>query len=640
MHSFLTTSVLSVRENAIKNILFRASTILLQFFILRTFTFIAARLQAYTSYLMFTEDIVQKILYVMSRRFNRQAILVLGFAALISLAGFYDTLLWALDSPGYIIKSKTTNADSLTNDLITSPAYITLISNPTNNVQDINVDAAIAANMFTAGLNFTLPGIVEPGVREIVPPLQPINSSGPRIWLDEDGFSVTAQYISCPVQTLSETTQSWGCWINNTNALTFFEQALGIPQIYWDGQHSDYLFPIRKDNPWESLGTGGDTALMKQVFTVTKDRRRHTFMESVFKTCMIKTYLSPFNSSEISDLLQRTWSLDPDHPTGTNLQTLTEYVLYTQGNETSATFGVFIQQPYTSLCATVEYFNVVNPITSQKYYSALRITSTNITLIRSETLSQAPTPLPCNIFSTNLLTGGQLRGSTCAASLDVTKASYATQLDSSAVMILNDVLGDGAASTSAVAFNQTGWDWYVNKYNHINDVLTSRALILGGNRSAVHVEVQHVEAAISYLQLLLMLLSVFLVSGGAVVVLRAEPMSYYNNSLLAAVCTTTHLTTRECGRVGYLHKPPEITLRRRGRHVLLSTPEGGTLAHVGADQVVAHSMVTEPWTELESSSGVDDQLLTADSTTSFASSERKGIMMQSKMDEDHSENLG
>ena len=594
---------------------------------------------------------MQKILYAMSRRFSRQAILVLGFAALIFLAGFYDTLLWALDSPGYIIKSKTTNADSLTNDLITSPAYITLISNPTNNVQDINVDAAIAANMFTAGLNFTLPGIVEPGVREIVPPLQPINSSGPRIWLDKDGFSVTAQYISCPVQTLSESTQSWGCWINNTDALSFFEQELGTPQIHWDDQHNESLFPIRKDNPWESLGTGGDTALMKQVFTVTKDRRRHTFMESVFKTCMIKTYLSPFNSSEISDLLQRTWSLDPDHPTGTDIKTLTEYVLYTQGNETSATFGTFIQQPYTSLCATVEYFNVVNPITSQKYYSALRITSTNITLIRSETLSEAPTPLPCNIFSTNILTGGRIRGSTCAGSLDVTKASYATQLDSSAVMILNDVLGDGTASTSAIAFNQTGWDWYVNKYNHINDVLTSRALILGGNRSAVHVEVQHIEAALSYLQLLLMLLPVFLVSGGVVVVWQVEPMSYYNNSLLATVCTTTHLTTKECGEVGYLHKPPEIALRRRGRHVLLVTPEGGTLAHVGANQVVAYGMVAEPWTELESSSGVDDQLLAADSTTSFTaadsmttfnhstSSERKGIMMRSKTDEDHSDNL-
>lgn len=340
-------------------------------------------------------------------------------------------------------------------------------------------------------------------------------------------------------------------------------------------------------------------------------------MESVFKTCMVKTYLSPFNSSEISDLLQRTWSLDPDHPIGTDLQTFTEWVLYTQGNQTSASFGVFIQQPYTSLCGTVEYFNVVNPITSQKYYSALRITSTNITLIRSETLSEAPTPLPCDIFSTNLLTGGQIRGSTCRASLDVTKASFVTQLDSSAVMILNDVLGDGSASTSAIAFNQTGWDWYVNKYNHINDVLTSRALILGGNRSAVHVEVQHVEAALSYLQLFLMLLPVFLVSGGAVVVLRAEPMSYYNSSLLAAVCTTTHLTTKECGEVGYLHKPPEITLRRRGRHVLLGTPKGGTLAHVGADQVVAYSMVTEPWTELENSSGVDDKLLSPDSTMSL-----------------------
>ena len=80
-------------QNAIKNILFRGATIILIFGINQLFAFLAFRKRDYTSYLMFTEDPIQKFLFALSRRFNRQTVLVSSFAALTFAAGFYDTLL-------------------------------------------------------------------------------------------------------------------------------------------------------------------------------------------------------------------------------------------------------------------------------------------------------------------------------------------------------------------------------------------------------------------------------------------------------------------------------------------------------------------------------------------------------------------
>jgi hypothetical protein len=611
LQGFFTTSVLSVRENAVKNVIFRAATLLLQLFIVNTFAFIAARSNAYTSYLMFAENFIQKFFYVTSRNFNRHALLLLAFAALGALSGLYDTLLWALDSPGYVVRSKTTNAASLSQDIVINPAYITYISNPTGNVNDIDTEGSIAANLFRSGLNFTLPGVNEPGMREIVPSSQSINNTGPRIWLDEDGLSVSVDQAVmitpdalCPIQTLTNTTQGWKCQFNNTDALQLAQINTGNPEIFWDDQRSEYLLPNRVDNPWHSLGSGGDTAVMKQVFTVTKDRRRHTFIETAFKASMLSLYPAQINDSEITDLIHRTWSSDPTQPITPDIQALADYAIDAQANQSTVSFGVFVQEPYASLSSTIELLNVINPADAvinsadaTLLYSLFRITSTNITLIRSETLPQAPTPLYCKydtVFSTNLATGGQLYGNTCYEPLNQTKPSFVSQLDASAVVILNNLLGDGTLDSSAVAFNQTGWDWFMSKSNYIDDLLTSRGLIAGGDRAAVQVAVQHNEAAISYLQLLLTLLPALLFLIATVVIFFSGPMSYYQSSFLAAVCTTTHMTPGECQKVRYLRDPPEITLQRRGTHVLLGTPGEGTLANVGAKQNVQAYGMTEP----------------------------------------------
>src|SRR6266446_3381219 len=89
-----------VLQNAIKNLLFRGATIILTFVLYRFFSFLAFRKGDYTSFLMFAENHIQKLLFALSRKFTRQAFLVTLFAGLTFAAGFYDTLLWVVDSPG------------------------------------------------------------------------------------------------------------------------------------------------------------------------------------------------------------------------------------------------------------------------------------------------------------------------------------------------------------------------------------------------------------------------------------------------------------------------------------------------------------------------------------------------------------
>src|SRR5258705_6704852 len=101
MSSPFVTSSLPVYQNAIKNILFRLATLLIQLTIYKLFSFLAFKSNAYTSFLMFNEDHIQKLLFVLSRGITRHSLLVLAFAVFFGFGNLYDTLLWALYSPGY-----------------------------------------------------------------------------------------------------------------------------------------------------------------------------------------------------------------------------------------------------------------------------------------------------------------------------------------------------------------------------------------------------------------------------------------------------------------------------------------------------------------------------------------------------------
>jgi len=584
------TSSLPVYQNAIKNILFRVATLLIQLTIYKFFSFLAFKSNAYTSFLMFNEDHIQKFLFVLSRGLTRRSLLVLAFAVLFAFGNLYDTLLWALDSPGYVTKSTLVAASSVTNHLLANPPYIVFMSDPTQNPSSLDVDQALAGNLFTQGFNFTLPKPVPPGARDIVRTNQTLSQAGPRIWLDDAGFSVgvdqmitVAGTTVCPNTTVNANLQVWNCKVNNTDALIMLKGQAAQPQIWWDASpfaEDHFLAPDRHDNPWVSLGTGGDTAAMKQVFTVTKENRRHTFLQTVIKVTMLALYPASFDNIEITNIVRRLFSDDPQQALTPDIKKIADIVIGAQTNQTSLSIGFSTQEDYSVSSSRIELLNIMNSFPdTERLYTSLRLIYTNITLIRSETLPNPVTQFgssPCPNFSTNLATGGTVRSNDCYKSIgNQTDSRFLGQLDASAVLILTEVLGDGRQSTFAAALNQTGVDWYKHNAPHIDDLLIARGLILGGDRAAVPLAVQIREPAISYLQLLLVLLAATLGIAVMVVIVVCESTGYYKNSFLAAVCATMHIDGRvgatTCDHVGYLHNPPEINLVTAHQHVVLST---------------------------------------------------------------------
>ncbi|KAF8875323.1 hypothetical protein BD779DRAFT_1678326 [Infundibulicybe gibba] len=565
--SSFTTSVLPVQENVVKNIIFRVSALCLQLAVYNLCSYFAFKSKAYTSFLMFAEDHIQRFFFVSSRGWSRSAIIVLGFAILSPLAGLYDTLLWSLDSPGYVIKSSRDNAGS---------------------VSSIDAEAAITGNLFKSGFNFTLPPMNDLSRGDIVPARQSLaDAGGPLIWLDDEGFSVGIDSLSrnprCIPETTDDRNQVWGCQFPNNDSSVIFPLPLGQPFIWWDGNQSEPMRSFRTDNLWNSLGTGGDTAAMKQVFTVTKGRRRHTFFETVLKVSMVSRFPASIDDAEILEMVRRTFSNDAADNIQPATQTLADVIITTQANHLSFSGGTFFRQDFSVSATSIELLNVTNQDDRiSPEYVVLRYTSTNITLIRSETLPNPVTPLsPCPLYFSNLATGGRLRSTTCYLSTATQDpgSGFHGQLDASAVLILSDVFGDGSTARAATALNETGLLWYQNHTEHIDQVLASRAFILGGDRGSVLVDVQHTAPALSYLQLLLSLIPT-LIALVSILLIKKDKRGYFQSSFFAAVHATTHLDESQCDKVGYSHVPPEIRLDVVDGHVLLGTPHGGTLGIV------------------------------------------------------------
>jgi len=610
-HNPFLVSRFPVYQNAIKNILFRGATIILTFVISQLFAFLAFRTKDYTSYLMFAEDLIQKFLFSLSRKFNRQAVLVSSFAALTFAAGFYDTLLWAVDSPGYVIKSKTVNAGVLAKQVVAAPSYLTFISNPESDLNKISIQDILGANLYSPGLNFTLPGTVDAGTPQPIPPLLPLSPQevSPRIWLDPTGFAVglddtimltttMTMQTFCALSNVHPanpnapvTTQVWKCSLHNSDALAIFQAPLGQPQYWWDANTtSEFLKPNRADNPWGGLRTGGETALMKQVFTVTKGLRRHMFLHTTFKATMISYAPLVFTDADVTDFINRLWG-DPSQVMTPAVRALADAVLQAQNNKTSLTFGSFMQQGEgTVVSYSTEYLYLTNPTDNSSIYAAMRFGSTNITLLDSEILPNEPIPLAaCNGSATNIAQGGVVRSMNCVPSTTPSQPRFLGQVDTTSMVIINDILGDGTKDTSAVALNQTGVDWYNTHAQDIEKLLTSRSLILEGRASKVAVDVQTHEAAISYLQLVLIILPIFLAAIVSGIRFR-KPMGYFKNSFLAAVVATADVTdpTSESSEVGYMREPPEVVLKTKGERVTLQMPNGQLVTAAGGRRAPDH----------------------------------------------------
>ncbi|KAI9887199.1 MAG: hypothetical protein M1823_001026 [Watsoniomyces obsoletus] len=602
-------TTLSVDQNAVKSLLFRAAALMLQFAVLKLFSLWASWRKAFTAYLVFAEDYIQRALYVKSHRFTINGLLVLAFTLFVAAAGFYDTLLWGLDAPGYVEKKSRVRAAQIVDRRAQNPNYVILQPSRPEDLStlDKQLEDEIGANLYQPGFNFTLVGEVDRGSRKIVEPTRPLDAVGPRIWLDEEGFSVStdswvhtvmelgrngSESLHCPPNVTTANSWAWACTYPNTHTIPVTQKVLGLPEIHWDDAsdqqiQSQYLNPSREDNPWAELGTGGGSVAMQQVFTVTKGRQRHTFWETVYKGSLFKDYDRPLPRDEVTDLVKRTWSTDPSQQEDPIVDTIAGQIMKARADNSSFMRGFTVGRKTSVAQATWDLINL-EVVLGNVTYSLMRVSFVNITLIRSETLPEEVKPAePCEgRFYRNVAIGGKVQGTDChrQGGGNHTRHRFFGEIDTTAVLIFNRLLGDGR-NVSAKAWNQTTVEWYFNQENRIQNLLLARGFLLGVDANLVTVEVSTVKAAISYLQIFLMLIAgiVALISWGSTLFF-ADP--HYSNSLLANLFAATATSNPSVTdgeepdsnpakiKPGYLHDMAEIQLCQEGDRTVMETSTG------------------------------------------------------------------
>jgi hypothetical protein len=228
---------------------------------------------------------------------------------------------------------------------------------------------------------------------------------------------------------------------------------------------------------------------------------------------------------------------------------------------------------------TITQFNyeLLNPesIAGKAVYSLFRITHTNLTLVRSEDL---PLPIeprePCTGYYQNMAKGGKLYGTDCYAEKEMDGGRFFGQQDTSAVLILGDLLGDHTSNVSSRAVDQDAFNWVMKNNERLNNLILSRGYIQSIDPSLVTVELSEVKPAISYLQIMLVLLAVVI---GTIswLSLYIFGSGHYASSLLLNLFATTDAGRKVTSRKPqYIRRMPEIRLVDRGDQVTMETETG------------------------------------------------------------------
>ncbi|KAF7506555.1 hypothetical protein GJ744_011592 [Endocarpon pusillum] len=623
VHGSFAASTIAVYNNVAKQVLFKLAALFLQLFIFKLFALLAASRKAFTSYLMFTEDYIQRTLYIFSRGFSSGGIIVFSVTILLFVGTWFDALLWGLDSPGYLAKKSNVTAAKIADRLLPEPGYLVFSNSIPGDIAplDARLVEMMGANLFQPGVNFTLTGVIDRGTPKTVAATRPFEEVGPRIWLDHDGFSVSADTfttfsanntnaansLDCPWQTMSDTVQSWNCTFDNSFALQLASQnILGRPEVHWDDVtdkrfQSQYISPTREDNPWDSLGKGGDTALMKQMFTVTKGRMRHTFVETAFKACMITEWLVPFSLEEVTDLVKRAWSTDPADQSNPIISKVAQSIIDARSRNSSGVFGLTAETETSVSQVNYELLNV-EYTPDRVGYSLFRASVVNIMLVRSDELPEPVVPLePCDRFYMNIALGGKVRKTDCYLSsvgnFSQEGHRFYGQVDTSAFLILNGVLGEGRFNYSDKALNQQAFEWAVNNDEKLSNLVLSRGAILALGPANVMVEVTSIQPAVSPLQMMLIAICAVL-AGVSWLCLIFFAKAHYSSSLLANLIATTMITTNgedvKSGKPRYLADCPEINLTHENGPTTLMVTATGVFKHVNfMDQGAGESFISQ-----------------------------------------------
>ncbi|KJZ71081.1 hypothetical protein HIM_09500 [Hirsutella minnesotensis 3608] len=585
--SFIASSI-PLLHNAVKSIIFKCAELLTALFIYKLFSLLAARSNQFTSYLMFAEGYIQRWLFVSSNGLSRAGLIVLLFSVLHVLSSLYGTLLWALDSPGYIFRESNVTVVAEYENLRNrnSPYIIRLDLNPSNlQKTEETLAQVMGSDLFKPGLNYTLTGEVQRGTPEITRPTRQDNV-GARIWLDSDGFSVSPDsyaMISSPGVANGQKfpfgciysgrgSAAWNCTFNNTFSQGITRNIVGQPEVHWDDESdlkldSRYIRPNRVDNIWASFGAGGGSAAMMQVFTVTKKTRRHTFVESVFRATMLTSPGVPFATRDVEDLVRRTWSANETDKNNPLIGQIVEDITSAQAQNLSYHFGVNAADNgnLTVLQSSWGYFTVTNSHSREDILSLIIITGTNITLIRSETIDKPPTPFEkCDHRSfQNEAFGGRIAHTDCASSqLNNNSSVFYGQVDTAAVLVLYG-LGNRRSNVSSDALDNNALSWTRNMWATMQGLLVARGYIVSVDPALVTISVNKLIVAMSGLQLLLSMLAVVL-AGAAWLALACFADAHWSNTFLSSFIHTTTERDGKKSKPGFMHNPPRVELLADG----------------------------------------------------------------------------
>ncbi|PNP74896.1 hypothetical protein FNYG_11758 [Fusarium nygamai] len=586
--SFIKSSI-PLYHNAVKSVIFKCAELLMGIFIFKLFSLVAARSRQFTSYLMFTEDYIQRTLYISSRGLSRAGLVVIAFSLLNIVFSLYGTLLWALDSPGYIFKAKNATVADYDSQRNGDPPYIIQLALNASQLEGITkrLPQVVGSELFNPGLNYTLTGKVSNGhgTPEVIPPTRQ-DGIGARVWLDSEGFSVSPDTLSMypSVGKIGDATfptkcvkfdggsAVWNCTLDNAFAIQYVEKVTGKPEVHWsDATDLDtrYILPERLDNIWVSVGKGGGSALMTQVFTVTKGKRRHTFSQATLKVTMITSPGDPFAREEVTDLVQRTWSSNETEQKNPLIGNIVDGMMNAQKNDLSYLFGANTVGNNNKSALQSEWGFHTPQNNNNSQYSIVSITSTNMTLIRSETLDKAPEPFEkCERSNfQNEAFGGKVTKTDCAASKPaVEEQAFYGQVDTAAMMIIRG-LGASRSNVSAKSLDNDALTWIWDNSETIESLMIARGYSVSVDPSLVQISVDKLMVAMSRLQLALSCLALFL----AIVMwlgLMVATDAHWTGTLLANLIHTTSEPNKV--KPGYITRVPNLSLVPIGQKRVLA----------------------------------------------------------------------
>ncbi len=183
----------------------------------------------------------------------------------------------------------------------------------------------------------------------------------------------------------------------------------------------------------------------------------------------------------------------------------------------------------------------------------------------------------CSRYYVDQAVGGHSIGTDCYKAFggDDTGAHFLGQYDNTAMFILNEFFGNRGATTSTNALSAAEMGWLHASGQRLDNLLLSRGYIMAIDPRLVTISVSNMRPAMSYLQLLLVLVAsvAALLSYGSFTIYAA---GHYSSSLLANLVATTARENqpKSSQKPRYLRHVPDIRLDRASDRIVLRTNAG------------------------------------------------------------------